>query len=82
MEVLVQFAIARHFGLTVPMPHDVKLADQSALMAEKRDLMMVDRDWGFKVPVDQQLVEPVIPSQATTMFMRRFNELTGERDGE
>ena len=82
METLVQFAIARHFGLTVPMPHDVKLADQSVLMAEKRDLMMIDRDWGFRVPVDQQLVEPVIPSQATIMFMDRFKELTGRGDAE
>lgn len=82
METLVTFAIARHFGLTVPIPHDVKLADQSVLMAEKRDLMVVDRDWGFRVPVDQQLVEPLLPAQSTELFMRRFDELTEEGDGE
>lgn len=75
LEDHIQRTIARRYGLVWPMPAAVKEADLKALMAEKRDLLTVDHDWGIEVnPVS----DPVLPycwQDSKQAFEDRFKEL-------
>lgn len=77
LEAHVQRAIARKFGLAWPMPQAVKDADVRALLAEKRDLLTVDHDWGFDV---EPMSGPVLPygwREAKQLFEDRYKEIAG-----
>lgn len=75
LEEHVQRVIARVFRLTWPMPSDVKDADLRALMAEKRDLITCDHDWGIEVEPHCGPVNPYCWSQAKELFEKRYLEL-------
>lgn len=75
LEEHVQRTIARVFGLAWPMPPDVKQADLRALMAEKRDLIPGDHDWGIDIEPSCGPVNPYCWTQAKTLFENRYKEL-------
>jgi hypothetical protein len=75
LEERIQRTIARRFGLVWPMPVEVKRADVRALMAEKRDLLTVDHDWGIDV---EPMAGPILPycwQQAKQLFEERYKEI-------
>lgn len=75
LESHVQRTIARKFGLCWPIPKDVKDADVRALLAEKRDLLTVDHDWGFDM---EPMAGPVLPygwQEAKKLFEERYKEI-------
>jgi hypothetical protein len=75
LEEHIQRTIARKFGLCWPMPKAVKAADVRALMAEKRDLLTVDHDWGIDV---EPMAGPILPycwQQAKQLFEERYKEI-------
>ena len=75
LEEHIQRTIARRFGLVWPMPVEVKRADVRALMAEKRDLLTVDHDWGIDV---EPMAGPILPycwQQAKQLFEERYKEI-------
>lgn len=75
LEEHVQRTIAKVFRLQWPMPSDVKDADVRALMAEKRDLIGGDHDWGIDVEPMCGPVNPYPWNQAKQLFEKRFLEL-------
>lgn len=75
LEERVQRVIARVFRLSWPMPADVKEADLRALMAEKRDLVPGDHDWGIDVEPHCGPVNPYSWTEAKQLFERRFLEI-------
>lgn len=75
LEKAVQRAIAGAFELAWPIPAAVKVADNRALMAEKRALMTVEHDWGIEA---EHVPHPIIPlhwQEAKKLFEDRFKEL-------
>lgn len=75
LEHSVQRAIAQAFGLSWPIPPAVKVADNRALIAEKRVLMTVEHDWGIEAePVSAPIV-PLPWLEAKVLFESRFKEL-------
>lgn len=75
LEQHVQRTIARVFGLCWPIPEAVKLADNRALMAEKRDLLSVDHHWGIDAEPPSAPTSPYAWHQAKELFEKRFKEL-------
>lgn len=75
LEEHVQRTIAQVYGLCWPIPEEVKAADNMALLAEKRDLLSVQHEWGIDV---EPAEEPTVPYEwmvARGLFERRFLEL-------
>ncbi|MFG0250718.1 MAG: hypothetical protein ACF8OB_17675, partial [Phycisphaeraceae bacterium JB051] len=64
--------------LTMPMPDQVRLADEQMLMTEARDLMEVPpMDWKIPVmPFDDMKIKPLSPKKAEQLFLQRYAELT------
>lgn len=75
LEERVQRVIANVFGLSWPMPPEVKHADLRALMAEKRDLLPSDHDWGIDIEPMCGPVNPYCWTQAKQLFEERYKEL-------
>lgn len=75
LEDHVQRVIATAFRLPWPMPPDVKVADNRALMAEKRDLIPGDADWGIDELPMSGPINPFAWSQAKTLFENRYKEI-------
>lgn len=75
LERHVQQTIGRHFGLSWPIPAAVKVADNRALMAEKRVLLSVDHDWGIEADPVVWPVRQYGWQQAKEMFENRFKEI-------
>lgn len=75
-ETRLEECIAAHFNLPWPMPGTIKPADRMLLRAEQRDLMP-------NQPSPGDIYEPEIvpwpPEFARAMFMKRYNELTGQQ---
>lgn len=82
VEARLEKVLAEKFGLVYPYPLKIKEADNSLLLAEKRDLMMgdwvephVDSDDGGKG------IAKIIPwgwKQTKREFMRRFYQYSGQ----
>jgi hypothetical protein len=71
--------IVEHFGLSWPMPASVKVADDTMLVTEFRDLMATIPDgWEERHPPHPDPVVPVPPHEAKALFLARFRELTSE----
>ncbi len=68
------------FGLTWPMPPEVKVADDILLATEFRDLMAKLKDpWPLaQEPLPDRIV-PMSPPEAEQAYLDRFEELTGGR---
>lgn len=75
LEQHVQKTIGRHFGMSWPMPKSVKVADNRALIAEKRALMSVEHDWGIEADPVMVPINPYCWQQARQMFENRFREI-------
>jgi 5'-deoxynucleotidase YfbR-like HD superfamily hydrolase len=75
LEESVQRAIATYFGLGWPVPAAVHLADKQALLAEKRDLVTVNNDWGIDAQPAAVVVVPCGWAHAKDQFEKRFKEL-------
>lgn len=75
LEHRVQQTIAKAFGLPWPMPLSVKVADNRALIAEKRALMSVEHDWGIEADPVMTPVNPYCWQQAKQLFENRFKEI-------
>ena len=75
-------AIRRKFGLPGEMSAPVHRADLILLATEKRDLMPEDScDWPILEGVEPlpDRIDPCSSVRARTMFLRRFEELGGDR---
>lgn len=75
LEKRIQQVIARAFHLKWPMPDSVKVADNRALMAEKRELVYGDHDWGIDVAPVNRPIYPYYWQQAKQLFENRYLEL-------
>lgn len=76
LEEMVQRAIADRFALGWPIPSEVKAADNVALMAEKRDLMALDRgDWGIDDMAAPERIVALSWQEAKEQFLRRCEEV-------
>lgn len=75
LEHHVQQTIGKHFGLSWPIPLSVKVADNRALIAEKRALMSVEHDWGIEADPVMVPINPYCWQQARQMFENRFKEI-------
>ena len=75
LEHHVQQTIGKAFGLSWPMPQSVKVADNRALIAEKRALMAVEHDWGIEADPVHTPINPYCWQQAKKMFENRFKEI-------
>jgi 5'-deoxynucleotidase YfbR-like HD superfamily hydrolase len=78
-EAKVWRAIAARFDLPLEIPKEVKLADDRALMTEKRDLLpsTFNFDMVHAAPFDEQ-VDDIPPGVAKTLFLLRFQSLFSE----
>jgi 5'-deoxynucleotidase YfbR-like HD superfamily hydrolase len=79
IEARVEKAVLQRFGLALPLPSSVKLADLMALALEQRELMPPHDDkWalieGLNVP--ELLITPMSADEARLMFLTRFHELS------
>ena len=74
---LLGLIMAQH-QLSMPMPDEVRLADEQMLMTEARDLMEVPpMDWKIPVmPFDDMKIKPLSPKKAEQLFLQRYAELT------
>jgi uncharacterized protein len=70
--------IAARFNLPRILPPEIKHADNVALITERRDLLEKQRKWGdwskAYAPLPD-IIRPVGPNLAETMFMIRFQQL-------
>jgi hypothetical protein len=73
----VMSRVATRFGLGWPQPASVTHWDRVLLATEARDLMRNAQGWPELVGVEplRISIEPVLPLEAETMFLSRWNEL-------
>lgn len=75
LEHHVQQTIGKAFGLSWPIPKSVKVADNRALLAEKKSLMSVEHDWGIEAEPVHMPINPYCWHQAKQLFENRFKEI-------
>jgi len=77
VEESVLTAVAKAFGLELPIPESVKRADRVLLRTEQRDLLPA-HDWTkvLDVPPLDEPVVPLPPGRAAAAFLGRYAELT------
>lgn len=82
VEGKIMDAICDRFGLPREMPQSVHDADIKMLYTEKEQLMST-LDWSTKWSFDESTAGVVLPcwgpKKAGKMFLKRFKELTGEK---
>lgn len=79
IEAMVWLAIAERFQLPQFMPHEVKRADNIALLTERRDLLGAGPDWGDWTKAFDPMpetIEPLGPHMARALFLNRYEDLT------
>lgn len=75
IELSIHKNIAQRYGLTWPMPPEVKHADLVALATERRDFMRATEEWAdLPDPLPQKLTAWA-PTGARKAFMDRYEEL-------
>lgn len=75
-------AIALKFGLPLELDPLVKLADNVALMTERRDIVIqTPHKWSVTEAPDAGLVVPLPPGQARMVFLFQFQRLRAKRPG-
>ena len=82
IEKVLDRAIRKRFGIPEDPGEPVKLADRILLATEKRDLMPEDFcDWPILEGVEPlpDRIDPCSSVRARMMFLRRFEELGGDR---
>lgn len=81
IELRIEKMIRKKFGLPESMSAEVHFADLMMLATEKRDLEIdAGSNWLMLegIPASDFVVNPLTPSQAKALFLRRFNELYHE----
>lgn len=71
-------AICQKFGLSTEEPEQVKAADLTLLVTEKRDLMtnnLSHPDWGIVATPLRDRIEPMSPYRAKLAFLDRFEQI-------
>lgn len=72
----LQSMVYKKFGLEPYEPRDVKEADLLALATEIRDLMApAASNWHLEQKPLEFKIEPLLPTQAKDLFLKRFYEL-------
>jgi len=82
VERRVEPAVLGQFGITLPLPPEVKLADLVLLATEQRDLMPPHEDEWASLGEITPLADAVVPFSSVTaraLFLARFEELVAER---
>jgi hypothetical protein len=82
LERHVQQTIAAAFHLPWPMPASVKAADNRALMAEKRELVPGDHDWGIVAEPIAGPIHPYCWQQSKKLFESRYMELADDHEAQ
>lgn len=84
IEKRIEARIFEVFGLSMPMPPEIKQADLRALRTEQRDLTSGSGDnWNGLdnwPPMPQRIVA-LTPREAYRLFLDRYAELVGDREG-
>jgi uncharacterized protein len=76
IEEVLMLCICERFGLSPVRPESIKLADDVALMTEKRDLMPnCPQKWRETASPIEQPIIPLSPMEAEGAFLLRANEL-------
>lgn len=78
IEKSIEVAIGKQYGITYPLPHEVKEADLILLATEQRDFMPpIDRQWRYLQGIEpmKEKITSWTPTQAKKMFLDRFDEL-------
>ena len=69
-------AIIIKFGLTLPMPKEVKEIDDILLATERRDIMNpCKEEWTLAAKPMKQIIIPYSQKEAKRLFLERFNYL-------
>jgi len=77
LEDRVLCRVAERFGLSWPMPPEVKHADNVLLATEARDLMATAPEpWNLGVEPLDEPIEPMLPPEAEQWFLDEFERLT------
>lgn len=80
IEDRVTEAVAKRFGLSLPMPESIKEADLVLLATERRDIMS-DPPYRWTSTENIQplglIIKPLPPEAAKALFMSRWHELMG-----
>jgi len=78
LELSIWKAICQKFGLPIVLPPEVKAADNSMLMTERRDLMKwTPDDWGVSEQPQEFFIYPRPPRQAEANFLSFFHHWSG-----
>lgn len=75
VEALVMAVVQEHFGLVGLEPPEVKRADEVLLYTERRDLLLVQRQWSKNVEPLLDRIVPLGSVQAELEFLARFERL-------
>jgi hypothetical protein len=82
LERKVECAVLARFGVGLPLPADIKIADMVMLATEQRDLMpQGSGEWACLagvVPLTKSIT-PLAPAPAKALFLARYFELTSSR---
>lgn len=80
LEQQIERAVLARFGVAMPLPADIKIADMVMLATEQRDLMPAGAgEWACLAGVVPMLeaITPLPPAAAKALFLARFHEITG-----
>ncbi len=80
IELNLEKVIFEKFGIRNVNHHEIKEADNTALVTEMRDLMKEPSEFRESIiftPLPERII-PLGPDEAERMFLERFNELTNQ----
>jgi hypothetical protein len=79
VEKKIQDLIYEKFHLSLPVPEDIKIADNTMFITEARSLTTVpftDEYWGSGWPTPLEEIHPLTPEESKFAFLERYYELT------
>lgn len=74
----VERAVLARFGITLPLPSEIKHADLVLLATERRDLLPFEKTpWSLLEGIEPMVekIAPVDPERAKQMFLDRYQEI-------
>ncbi|MFA6168376.1 MAG: hypothetical protein WC700_17265 [Gemmatimonadaceae bacterium] len=77
-EAAIMAVICERFGMTMPEPPEVKVADNVLLMTERRDLLLYQKPWTHRADPLPDEIEPWTWQKAEAEFLSRFAMLKKE----